>query len=127
MSRIYTKYIGNLSTSTETLISETPIQTKSGLFDPVDLLSTALASCIVSYIAYISKKNRIDISNLSSVVNPTMDAQHTKVADFDITITLNSPILDEHKAIIEHAANTCPVSNTLASDVKKNFTFIYSN
>ncbi len=126
MSKIHTKYIGNSSASTETPISETPIQTKVGLFDPVDLLSTSLASCTVSYIAYISKKNKIEISNLSSVINPTMDAQHTKVTEFDIIITLDSPILEEHKAIIEHAANTCPVANTLASDVKKNFTFIYN-
>ena len=125
MAKIHTKYIGNLSASTETPISETQIQTK-GLFDPVDLLSTALASCIVSYIGYTSEKNRIDISNLSSVVTPTMDTQHTKVTNFDINITLNSLVLEEHKAIIEHAAKTCPVSNTLSSDVKKNFTFIYN-
>jgi uncharacterized OsmC-like protein len=55
-----------------------------------------------------------------------MDAQHTKVTDFDIIITLDSPILEEHKAIIQHAASTCPVSNTIASDVKKNYTFIYN-
>jgi putative redox protein len=126
MAKIHTKYTGNLSASTETPISETPIQTKGGLFNPVDLLSTALASCIVSYIGYKSKKNSIDVSNLSSIVKPTMDAQHTKVADFDITVTLDRPILEEHKAIIEHAANTCPVANTIASDVKKNFTFIYN-
>jgi putative redox protein len=126
MAKIHTKYIGNSTASTETPISKTPIQTKVGLFDPVDLLSTALGSCTVSYIAYISKKNKIDISNLSSVVNPTMDTQHTKVTDFDINITLNSPVLEEHKEIIEHAAKTCPVSNTLSSDVKKNFTFIYN-
>ena len=126
MATMHTKYIGDLSASTETPISETPIQTKVGSFDPVDLLSTALASCIVSYIGYTSKKNSIEISNLSSVINLTMDAQHTKVTEFDILITLDSPILEEHKAIIEHAANTCPVGNTLASDVKKNFTFIYN-
>jgi putative redox protein len=126
MAKIHTKYIGDLSASTETPISETPIQTKVGFFDPVDLLSTALASCTVSYIASISKKNNIDISNLSSVVNSTMDAQHTKVTDFDIIVTLSNPILEEHKVIIEHAANTCPVGNTIASDVKKNFTFIYN-
>jgi putative redox protein len=126
MAKIHTKYIGNSTASTETPISETPIQTKVGLFDPVDLLSTALASCIVSYIGYTSKKNSIETSNLSAVINPTMDTQHTKVTDFDIIITSNSPILEEHKAIIEHAAKTCPVSNTLAADVKKNFTFIYN-
>lgn len=126
MSKIHTKYIGNSTASTETPISETPIQTKVGLFDPVDLLSTSLGSCIVSYIGYISKKNRIVVSNLSSVVNPTMDAQHTKVTDFDIVITLDNSILEEHKAIIEHAAKNCPVSNTIASDVKKNFTFKYN-
>ena len=63
MSKIHTKYIGNSTASTESPISQTPIQTKVGLFNPVDLLSTALGSCIVSYIAHTSKKNRIDISN----------------------------------------------------------------
>jgi putative redox protein len=126
MSKIHTKYIGNSTASTETSISEKPIQTKVGLFDPVDLLSTSLGSCIVSYIAYISKKNNIDVSNLSSIVNPTMNAQHTKVSDFDIIIRINNPISEEDKVIIEHAAKNCPVSNTIASDVKKNFTFIYN-
>ena len=126
MSKIHTKYIGNSTASTESPISQTPIQTKVGLFNPVDLLSTALGSCIVSYIAHTSKKNRIDISNISSVINLTMNNQHTKVTEFDIVITLNSPILEEHKAIVEQAAKTCPVSNTIASDVKKNFTFIYN-
>jgi uncharacterized OsmC-like protein len=126
MSKIHTKYIGNSTAITETSISETPIQTKVGLFDPVDLLSTSLSSCIVSYIAYISKKNNIDVSNLSSIINPTMNAQHTKVSDFDIIITINNPILEEDKVIIEHAAKTCPVGNTIAADVKKNFTFIYN-
>lgn len=54
-----------------------------------------------------------------------MNADGTKVEAFDTVINFGKEYPNEHKAIIEKAAKTCPVGNSLSTDIKRTFQFNY--
>jgi putative redox protein len=125
MATIKTNYTGNLSTSTAYAMSENPILTKANPFGPTDLLTVSLSSCIATYIDFIAQKNNFETPNVNVEIKKTMNADGTKVETFDIIVNLNKEYTNEQKVIIEDASKTCPVGNSLASDIKRTYQFHY--
>ena len=54
-----------------------------------------------------------------------MNADGTKVEAFDIVVNFGKEYSTEQKAINENAAQTCPVGNSLATDIKRSYQFNY--
>lgn len=125
MATIKTEYTGNLSTSTSYPMSENPILTKAKPFGPTDLLTASLSSCIATYIDYVAQKNKFETPNVNVEIKKTMNADGTKVEAFDIVVNFGKEYSTEQKAINENAAQTCPVGNSLATDIKRSYQFNY--
>ncbi len=125
MTTIKTEYTGNLGTSTAYSMSENPILTKAKPFGPTDLLTVSLSSCIATYIDYVAQKNKFETPNVTVEINKTMNADGTKVEAFDTVVNFGKEFSTEQKAIIENAAKTCPVGNSLATDIKRSYQFNY--
>jgi organic hydroperoxide reductase OsmC/OhrA len=45
--------------------------------------------------------------------------------EFDTVVNFGKEYTSEQKAIIENAAKTCPVGNSLATDIKRSYQFNY--
>ena len=125
MATIKTEYTGNLGTSTVYLMSENPILTKAKPFGPTDLLTVSLSSCIATYIDYVAQKNKFETPNVSVEIKKTMNTDGTKVIAFDTVVNFGKDYSTEQKTIIENAAQTCPVGNSLATDIKRSYLFNY--
>jgi putative redox protein len=125
MGTVKTKYTGSLSTSTSYALSESPILTKANTFGPTDLLTASLGSCIVTYIDFIAKKNGFSIDEANVEIKKTMNADGTMVTNFDVILNLNSTFSAEQKLVIENAAKSCPVGNSLHIDIKRTYVFNY--
>ena len=125
MTTIKTEYTGNLGTSTVYPMSENPIFTKVKPFRPTDLLTVSLSSCIATYIDFVAQKNKFETPNVTVKINKTMNADGTKVEAFDTVVNFGKEFSTEQKAIIENAAKTCPVGNSLATDIKRSYQFNY--
>ena len=125
MTTIKTEYTGNLGTSTVSPISENPILTKAKPFGPTDLLTASLSSCIATYIDYVAQKNKFETPNVNVEINKTMNVDSTKVEAFDIVVNFGKEYSTEQKAINENAAQTCPVGNSLGTDIKRSNQFNY--
>jgi putative redox protein len=125
MATIKTIYTGNLSTSTTYPISENAIITQANSFGPTDVLTASLSSCIATYIDYIAQKNNFETPNVNVEIKKTMNADGSKVATFDVVINFNKDYTNEQKAIIEDASKTCPVGNSLASEIERTYQFNY--
>ena len=125
MTTIKTEYTGNLGTSTVSPMSENPIFTKVKPFGPTDLLTVSLSSCIATYIDFVAQKNKFETPNVTVEINKTMNADGTKVEAFDTVVNFGKEFSTEQKAIIENAAKTCPVGNSLATDIKRSYQFNY--
>lgn len=125
MATIKTEYTGNLGTSTVYPMSEYPILTKAKPFGPTDLLTASLSSCIATYIDYVAQKNKFETPNVNVEIKKTMNIDGTKVIAFDTVVNFGKEYSIEQKTIIENAAQTCPVGNSLATDIKRSYQFNY--
>lgn len=99
-------------------------------FSPVDLLAGALAACTVSHIAYKAEAASLplDTKDISAEIKAIMtDLPVRKVDGFDCVITVkgSGKLSERDKAVMEGAAKSCPVRNSLAADLKINCKFDY--
>ena len=95
-------------------------------FSPTDLVATALGSCITTVIAIVAKRRGIDIGE------PTFSTTKEMVADpkrrigrLATTVHLPASISEQDRTILERAAHTCPVHQSLGERVDAPIAFVY--
>ncbi|MBN9485223.1 MAG: osmotically inducible protein OsmC [Bacteroidetes bacterium 43-93] len=128
-------YKGGLRTEATHLRSGTTIETdapvdnqgKGERFSPTDLVSVALATCIVTTIGIASDTRDIDITGTECEVEKIMDSNPRKIGEIRIKLTFpkDKQYTDREKMLLENVANTCPVARSLHPDLKQTLTFVW--
>ena len=72
-----------------------------------------------------AQKNKFETPNVNVEINKTMNVDGTKVEAFDIVVNFGKEYSTEQKVINENAAQTCPVGNSLGTDIKRSNQFNY--
>jgi uncharacterized OsmC-like protein len=126
-------YEGGLRTIDTHLQSGTVIETdaptdnqgKGERFSPTDLLATSLGTCIVTTMAILGRNHNIDIEGTECDVEKIMASNPRRVAEIKVHLHFpkNKSYTDKEKTILEHIANTCPVSLSLHPDCKQTLSF----
>jgi putative redox protein len=112
----------HLQSSTE-IISDAPIDNhgKGEAFSPTDLLATSLASCMFTIMGLTAKTHNLNIEGASAEVTKVMATEPRRVSE--IHINFNFPdketYSDKDKKILENAAVSCPVYQSLHPNIKK--------
>ena len=127
MSHIATVlYKGNLRTeakhlrSGQTIITDAPIDNngKGEAFSPTDLASTALATCMITIVGIAARNHGFDIDGTTIEVHKHMHADPRRIGQIDVIITMpHDAYTKSQKAIIQKAAETCPVAMSLHPDL----------
>lgn len=128
-------YEGNLRTTAIHLKSNTQIETdapvdnngKDERFSPTDLVATALASCMVTLMGIAARTHSINIDGTECTIEKIMVADPRRIGEIKIHIYFpkSQTYSDKEKKILEHAALTCPVFQSLHPDLKKTTSFIW--
>ena len=126
-------YKGDLRTearhihSGNTIITDAPTDNKGKgeAFSPTDLVSTALASCMLTIMGIKANEMNINIKGASAEVKKIMAASPRRIAQ--VIIVINIPILADEKTknILEKAALTCPVDKSLSDSMIRDVKFIW--
>jgi putative redox protein len=126
-------YLGDLRTeathlrSNNSILTDAPIDNngKGNYFSPTDLVATALASCMLTIIGMAANSHGFDISDTICEIEKIMESNPRRIGTIKINMTFpNGKKYDEKtKNIIEKAAMTCPVIESLHPDCKKIVTF----
>jgi putative redox protein len=129
-------YLGNLRTqathvaSGTTIITDAPIDNhgKGEAFSPTDIVSTALASCMLTIMGIASNTHNINIVGTTANVTKIMSADAPRriaeiIVDVQFPTTVNYSA--KEKQLLERAALTCPVSLSLHPEVKQTLQFRY--
>lgn len=125
-------YEGGLRTIATHLKSGSIIETdapvdnhgKGERFSPTDLVATALASCMCTLMGIAANTHSISLGNIECMVEKIMAADPRRIGEVKMDITLsNASYTDKEKKILEHAALTCPVFQSLHPDMKKTISF----
>jgi len=122
-----TTYIGGLRTeavhlkSGTQMVTDAPVdnQGKGESFSPTDMVATAMGSCMLTIMGIKARDKNIDIEGATIEVLKTMASNPRRISKLDIKMTMPSKSFsDKDKKILEHAVQTCPVGNSLHSDIE---------
>lgn len=128
-------YTGELRTEATHLRSGTVIETDAPLdnngkgerFSPSDLVATALASCMCTIMGIAARTHGMNIDGTECEIEKIMVADPRRIGE--IKVNLHFPktqsYTDKEKKILEHAALTCPVFESLHPDCKKTVLFLW--
>jgi putative redox protein len=126
-------YLGDLRTeathtqSQEKIITDAPVDNKGKgeAFSPTDLLATSLGNCMLTIMGIAAREREINIVGTSCAITKIMAADPRRVSEIHAEIAFTGSYNDKEKAILEHAAKTCPVFYSLHPDILKVITFKY--
>ena len=130
-----TTYLGSLKCEAVHLDSGDTIQTvppkdnngDGTKFSPTDLFATSLGCCMLSIIGMTARTNGFSIDGTTITTEKIMAANPRRVAELhlDIDFPKDANYTDKQKAMIENAARTCPVANSISPEIKKIINFNY--
>jgi len=135
MTKMISKYLGNLRTeavheqSGTKLVCDAPLDNhgKGESFSPTDLVATALGACMLTIMGISAETYGYDIVGTTLETEKIMGTDPRRIVE--IKITFNFPkdreFTPQQRRVIEAAARTCPVANSLHPDIKKTLVFNY--
>ncbi|MDO4368121.1 MAG: OsmC family protein [Bacteroidales bacterium] len=135
MTKMKTVYLGGLRNEVEHLQSGTKIVTDAPLdnhgkgesFSPTDLFASSLGCCMLTIMGISAESYGFNIDGTTIETEKIMGTNPRRVVELklDIHFPKGSNYTDQQKRLIEAAARTCPVANSLNPEIKKTITFNY--
>ena len=128
------KYLGDLRTeavhlkSGKMIITDAPPDNngKGEAFSPTDLMSTSLGSCMLTIMGIAARTHNINIEGTTIDITKIMEANPRRVGEIVVEFYMpKNNYTDKEKAILEHAAITCPVAKSLNPELKQTVKFNY--
>ncbi len=126
-------YKGDLRTVATHLLSGTVIETdappdnngKGERFSPTDMVATAMAACMCTLMGIAARTHHINIDGVECEIVKIMAANPRRISEVKVDMHFPKDITytDKEKKILEVAALTCPVIQSLHPDLKKTVTF----
>lgn len=122
-------YNGDLRTTCTHLKSGSNFETdaptdnngKGERFSPTDLMSTSLATCMVTVMGIKARTMGFDLNDVRVDVLKIMKADPRRVGGIELTFHIPEALrqLDEKtKAIMRHTGETCPVAKSIHPDIE---------
>ncbi len=128
-------YNGDLRTtmmhlaSGDQVITDAPTDNhgKGEAFSPTDLMSTALASCLLTVTGIKANQLGLNMDGATASVNKVMSTElPRRVARIDVDVVMpDHGFTEKDKTILEHTARTCPVSLSLHPDLEQKIQFTW--
>jgi putative redox protein len=95
-------------------------------FSPTDLVGAALASCAITTMVLIAKRENLPLGDPSARVIKSMTTSGPRrIAELTLHIDMPPGIDPAHRRRLEEIARTCPVARSLHPDVAVPITFGY--
>ncbi len=132
MVRIEIDYQGELhcrarhGPSGAVLETDAPIdnQGRGAAFSPTDLLATALGTCMLTIMGIVAQRHGWALEGTRVVVEKHMVATpERRVGRLEVVLELPAGIPAEARPVLERAALTCPVQQSLHPETKVGTTF----
>ena len=133
MHHIVSEYTGELRTkvkhmqSGNEIITDAPVDNhgKGEYFSPTDLIAGALGSCILTIMAIVAERRKLDLKGTRAEITKIMGENPRRIAEIKVQIYFNSTFSSSETKILEKAAHTCPVHQSLNGHLKKKLIFNY--
>lgn len=102
-------------------------QGRGEAFSPTDLVATALATCVATTMAIAARKHGVELNGLRYEVTKEMSADAPRrIVRLATTVWVPLAKTEPLASVLEHAANHCPVHQSLHPQVEKPVTIHWS-
>ncbi|MGB0685105.1 MAG: OsmC family protein [Planctomycetota bacterium] len=112
-----------------TLLTDAPVDNhgKGESFSPTDLVATGLGACILTILGIVSERHGLDLEGTTVTVEKHMVADPVRrIGALPVQVRMGAPVEDKLRGILEKAAATCPVHQSLHPDIDKPIDFIWA-
>ena len=115
--------------SGQSVITDAPVD-NHGLgqaFSPTDLLSTSLASCVLTIMGIHVNSKDYDLISANASIQKTMAANPRRVAAIriDFQVVLSGGASDHDLAVLEKVGRACPVARSLHPELMQELHFSF--
>lgn len=100
-------------------------QGKGESFSPTDLVGAALASCVLTTMAIVAKRDNIPLEGGSAEIEKHMADKPRRIESLVLRVTLSAKLTPEQRKKMEETAKHCPVHRSLHPEMKIPMTFNY--
>ena len=135
MVKVATGYEGGLrcrathGPSGTALVTDAPVDNhgKGESFSPTDLVATALGACMMTIMGIVADRHGIDLTGMTAETTKVMSATPPRrIASLVTRLTLPLPADHPQRDLLERAAHTCPVHQSLHPEIDKTVEFVWS-
>ncbi len=125
-------YIGNLRTSLQhvqsgsVVYTDAPVdnQGQGGNFSPTDLMSTSLASCMITIMGIAANGHGFDLGPVHATVTKHMAANPRRVSKIQVELDFPERTFNEkEQELLKTAALNCPVAKSIHPEIEQIVTF----
>ena len=116
--------------SGEKIVTDAPVDNhgKGEYFSPTDLVAAALGTCMATIMGIVAERHRIDLTGVHVEVAKEMSTDAPRrIARLATIIDVPLPADHPHREVLERAAMTCPVHQSLHPDIEKPIEFRWKN
>jgi putative redox protein len=110
------------------LLTDAPVdnQGRGEAFSPTDLVATALASCMMTIMGIVARRDAIAIAGLRCQAEKHMTASPPRrIARLVLRFAMPAALDAGQREALERAARTCPVALSLHPEVTVEIAFAY--
>lgn len=105
------------------VVTDAPVDNKGKgeAFSPTDLVSTGLASCMITIMGISAREHGFNIDGAKATVKKVMYSQPRRIGEvhIDIDFPKEAEYTTKQKRLLRHCADTCPVSQSLHPELKQ--------
>ena len=108
--------------SGQKLFTDAPVDNhgKGESFSPTDLVATALGSCMATIMGIVADRHQLDLTGMKIEVTKEMSKDAPRrIARMATVIDVPLPADHPDREILERAALTCPVHQSLHPEIEK--------
>jgi putative redox protein len=112
--------------SGQTLFTDAPVDNhgRGESFSPTDLVATALGTCMATIMGIVSERHTIDLAGMKIEVTKEMTKEAPRrIARLATVIDVPLPADHPDRDLLERAALTCPVHQSLHPEIEKPLDF----
>ncbi len=97
-------------------------------FSPTDLLATALGGCMLTVMGIVARRHGWELEGARASVEKHMKSDPVRrVGRLDVRLILPSGLPREARPVLEEAALTCPVKQSLHLDIEVDTRFAWGD
>lgn len=132
MVQIDVVYQGDLHTQCEhepsgaVVATDAPVdnQGRGENFSPTDLAATALASCMLTVMGIVANQHGWKLDGSKARVEKAMVAEPVRrIGRLDVRLAMAAGVPVEAQAVLERAAHTCPVRQSIHPEIDVRVSF----